>query len=654
MPPPFTNPSMGLNKVEPRSPDPEIYKRQVANMVRARVEFSREDSIAIRRKVTKWHDLYRGFIRQRVQPFRNQVHLPLLFTSIEAGVAIKHGLLTGQSPFVEFSPSGPEDAPAARRTTALIQQQFEDARVEAKSKTLLRMGDITGTAIFQWSWKFLKNQRPQRVPNPDDPTGMAFTVETTDIVDFDGPWIETVDMLDFFPQPGKNTMQDMEWAVRRYWIDFDDIVALERDGLFEPGTSDDLRQLQAPDITSADSDRMGVGSGLLTRTPDQLGRDKFSKPVEILEMHGVIPNELVPEDGIRNRLITVLNGVVTGRNVQNPMWSGGLPFGSYSPTKDPYSFWGIGKVEPNEKLQATASRIASQRLDAIDLMVDPMFAYNKLANVETRKLFVRSGGIVGGDGPPSEWLQPIIPDMRGLQQGLVEIESLWRWMQLGTAVSEDAIGGSSGSDRQTAREFLGKQENVQRRMVSEAMDAARNILMPLAEAFRAMNSQFLPFPKELRMLGQNAIIDPATGLPIPPDQSIGLQDVILRYDMRAASAMSLIGRSAKQQNMLLLLQALGGPLVNPMVNWQAFYRSLFIDFEKSNPDEFLLPMTPQQLKLIQMAGVMSSLPSPETASGGKAGGSNKVSGSGKGINSDILDQLIQPAASADVGALGAR
>ncbi|KKL15899.1 hypothetical protein LCGC14_2500960, partial [marine sediment metagenome] len=46
---------MGLNKVEQRSPDPEIYKRQVANMVRARVEFSREDSIAIRRKVTKWH-----------------------------------------------------------------------------------------------------------------------------------------------------------------------------------------------------------------------------------------------------------------------------------------------------------------------------------------------------------------------------------------------------------------------------------------------------------------------------------------------------------------------------------------------------------------------------------------------------------------------
>lgn len=223
-------------------------------------------------------------------------------------------------------------------------------------------------------------------------------------------------------------------------------------------------------------------------------------------------------------------------------------------------------------------------------------------------------------------------------------------MQFGLGTSEEAIGlsGPVGSDRQTAREFLGKMENVQRRMVREALHAASTILLPLAEAFRALDSQFLPFPKVLRMLGQNALIDPQTGAPIPPDQSITLQDVILRYDMRAASAASLIGRSAKQQNTTLLLQALGGPLQNPLINWQAFYRKVFRDFEENNPDEFIMPMTPEQMMLFRTAQMMAALPAQSSGNGKKA----SASGSPSAPNSDILDQMVQPGASAELGALG--
>lgn len=635
----------------PKSDDPGLYSKQVAKMVQDRWEAAREDSVTIRRNATRWYDLYRGYVRSRAQPFRNQVHLPLLFSSIEVGVAIKHGLLFGQVPAVEFLPSGPEDSPAARRATALNQQQFDDAKVEARTATILRMGDIAGTSCFQYSWKTIKNTRPRRQAMPNDTTGQMFAVVNDEIVDFDGPWVDPIDILDVAFAPGYPIISEMPWIIRRYWMDLDDIRKIAQPSMdmmtgefkppvFDPAAVEELSMTQFLDEAQSDLDsRRSAPGSLRYASPNLRPLDRYAKPVEILEMHGLIPEEMVPADGYRSRLITIGNGTVSLRNVQNPHWSGRLPFGVYSPTPDPYSIYGIGKVEPNDKLQATASRMASQRLDAIDLILDPVMAYNQLANVQTQKLYVKPGLAVGGDGPPSEWIQPITPDIRGLVQGLTEIESLWRWMQFGTGISEDAMGmqGGMGSDRQTAREFLGKMENTQRRMVRETLHAADNIILPLAEAFRAMDAQFLPFPKQLRMLGQSAIIDPVTGQMIPPDPAVNLQDIISRYDMRAASAVALIGKSTQQQNWATLLPVLGAPLQNPIINWQSVYRETFRRFDIQNVDDFVLPFSPEQMQMMAMAQMMAKSPTGEPGSG-KRGAPEE----GAGPQSDILDQMVEP------------
>lgn len=645
-------PSIGYGRVPVASSDPKSYAKQIVTMVRDRCEFSREESVSLRRSVSRWYDLYRGYVRARSQPFRNQVHLPLLFSAIESGIAIKHGLLTGQKPYVEFQPGGPEDSAAARRTTSLIQQQMDDSESEKKLKILMRMGDITGIAPYTWSWRYLKNRRPQRMPDPMDPTGMAYQVINQDIIDFDGPWWEPVDVLDWYPEPGKPDIRTMGWCIRRFWMDLDDVQALMQSGVYDTSAWDEVSMAQMSDETSTEfENRRAAPGGLRWSMPNVQQLDRYAKPVEVLELYGNVPSELVPEDGFRNRLITVANGVALLRNVPNPIWANGLPFGVYTPTEDPYMVYGIGKVEPNDKLQATASRFASQKLDAMDFAIDPMFAYNQLANVQTGKLYARPGGLVGGDGPPGEWIQPITTDLRGLQQCMAEIEQLWRWMQFGTGITEEAIGMSGGgSDRQTAREFLGKMENVQRRIVSETLDCARQVLLPLADAFRAMNSQFLPFPKMVRMLGESATIDPATGMPIAIDQSVTLQDVIAHYDMRPASATSLIGRSAKQQNFMLLLQSIAAvqPLTM-MTNWQTVGREMWRVFEYNNAEEFLIPMNPQQQLMIQMAQMMSGQAPPssqgdESGQGGAPGSPTEANAPG-----DVMDQAMRPEGAYNLG-----
>jgi len=632
----------------PASPDPLIYSRQVSKMVQERWEYSREESIGIRRSANRWYDLYRGYIRTRSQPFRNQVHLPLLFSAIEVGIAIKHGLIFGQKPFVEFLPGGPEDAAPARRVTSLVQQQMDDARVESKCATIMRMGDITGTGVYQHSWKTSGDIRPRRVPLPTDPTGQLFAIINEKIIDFDGPWIDPIDLLDWSPAPGFATIDDMPWCIRRYWMDYDDIVriAYPQDGsqpIFDGQAVEELRNTQMGQDATTDMDGRRYAPGTIRYSmPNMSPLDRYSKPVEILEMHGMIPDELTPSDGQRSRLITIANNNIVLRNVQNPHWTGRLPFGVYTPTPDPYSIYGIGKVEPNDKLQATASRIASQRLDATDLILDPVFVYNQLANVQTQKLYAKPGTSIGADGPPNQAIMPLTPDIRGLIQGITEIESLWRWMQFGTGVSEEAIGmPGGGSDRQTAREFLGRMENVQRRMVREALQACDTIILPMAEAFRAMNAQFMTPIKQIRMLGQSAIMDPVTGQMIPPDQSVSLQDVVLKYDMRAASATSLIGKGAQQQNWTVLLQAISAPPMNPVVNWQSVYRKLFKVFDEQNPDDYLMPMDPATMQTMMLANMMSQTKTNEPSSG------KSESPEQSNTQSDLLDQMVQPGGTSD-------
>lgn len=640
-------------KIEERSPDPKIYSKQIVNLVTQRRQLSQDDSISLRRRLPKWYEQYRGFRKHRAQPFRNQVHVPLTFATIESDVAVKASLIAGQRPYVEFMPSGPEDSPGSRRTTSLVDQQFVNARFYPKLLDLLRAADIGGTSVVQWFWRKDINTRQQRVPVPDPQTGQVVPqVILGEFTDFDGPDFEVIDLLDFYPEPGKVKMAEMRWVIRRYFLDFDEIVRMAQPGpdgeppVFDPEAVEELRDFPINDASSQQLEERRIQPGALFTAQNKPDRfDKFSKPVEMVEMHGVFPDELVPDDNFNNRLVTIANESVQLRNVSNPIWAEGFSFASYSPIPDPFSFYGIGKVEPSERLQATASRITSQKLDALDILVDPHFIYNRQANVDTRKLYSRAGGLTPADGPPAEAVQALVPDMRGVDKAIIEVENLWRWMQISSGVLEDTvIGLGGGSDRQTAREFLGRAESSQRRLVFETLMCVDQFVEPLAQAFRELNAQFMDFPTKVRMIGQNAIIDPETGAPIQDDPFATLQDVILKYDMKAQATTSLVGKGAKQQNDILMVQTAAATPIGIITNWVNAARKLYGDFDWP-VDDLILPVNEQQMAVALAAQAMV-----QQASAQKAGENTQTSGSGggttksapSGLNKDILSQFISP------------
>jgi hypothetical protein len=332
-------------------------------------------------------------------------------------------------------------------------------------------------------------------------------------------------------------------------------------------------------------------------------KERFSKPVEIWEMHGLVPDEFAP-DGIRNRCIAIGNRRVVLKNREGPMMNQAKPFLAYSPMPDPYSFDGIGKAEIAYGPQVTVNRLANQKLDALDLLIDPMYVASNTANITQQSLFSRAGRVLMVDGDAGESkIRALSPDMRGLQAAYAEMSQLYGFMQLGTG-DNDIVMGQGGSSRETARGFLGRQENVLTRLSMEAKLAEEQFIEPLANAFRQLDRQFLPLPYERKILGSIATINPITGLPYTPERlSVDDDDLSPDYRARAVGASQMLGRSIRQQNYMGLLQMMSSnPAMMQLVNWANFARQGFELFDFKNVNELLVSRVPMVNQVAQDTG----------------------------------------------------
>lgn len=347
---------------------------------------------------------------------------------------------------------------------------------------------------------------------------------------------------------------------------------------------------------------------------DQDGRNRepYSRPVEILNMIGTIPSELVPQGEERgegqfqmvHRILTVANRRYLLRNRPNPFWNGKKNILAYSPMPDPHYFYAPGKAEIAKKLQIIANRFTNQQLDALDIFIDPAFFYNSNSQLNTRNLLMRPGKFIPMDGDPSANIMPVVPNLQGVQLGGQMTEMVWRWMQQGSGIVEDTVMGGGQGSRQTAREFVGRSEAVSTRLALESRLFEEDFLEPLADAFVDMNRQFLEMPKMVSILGKNAQVDPVTGQPIPEQgrEPIDGYDLVPNYDAHAVGATTQLNKSQRRQDTAFLIQAMSAnPITASAINWINFFKDVLRLFDYDNINE-IINSDAQMQKVLQLAG----------------------------------------------------
>ncbi len=567
------------------------FRDQIVNVVVSRKELSESYFSPVRARLPRLYDLWRGYYTGKYSPHRNNVHIPLIFSTIWSDVARKVAASYNLWPVVRFMGFGPNDEPIARKQEALVAAQMKDYRAFEKEMVNFLTADLFGTSITQLGWNKREEDAIVVDATASPITGeMIRQVRKTRIVTFDGPDVENVDRLDFFPQPGFRDIESMGWVIRRYFLELDDIRALVEAGMFDPGEAARLeREGNGP--PPAVNESFGVAQYMGRTAMDENSArmmDKYFRPVELLEMWGYIPSELA-SDGDRNRVITVANGKFLLRNKPNPYWHRRKPFHAFSPTPDPVYFDAPGKAEIAEKLQIVANRFVNQTLDATDIVIDPMHFFDRNAGLKTRGLYARPGRFIPVDGNPNERIMPYAPDLRGVQLGSAKTQEMWQFMQMGTGIVDDAVMGLTGSDRQTAREFVGRREAAGTRLMLESRIYEECYLEPLANRIVALNKQFLTKPVEVLMLGESATMDPVTGMPIPTGREwVSNLDMLPNYTARAYGASTALSRGERKANLLQLAQTIM-PVAGQMgaMNMMNFFRQMLREFEIPNINEIM-------------------------------------------------------------------
>lgn len=577
--------------------------QRVIELVDSRRQESLRYNTALFSKIQSFYDTYRGVWSGRQSQFRNQITIPFTFAMIQSDVARKVQTSFGAWPIVGFEGYAPEDAGSAKKAEVLVSAQMKDSDSVIRAVDFFLQADICGTAVARYGWK--KTIRKNRVVQYEEVApGFEVPVQRDyDAEIFNGPTWETIDRLDFWQQPARKRIDDMAWVIHRYWADWDDLMedSEQENSYFDRNA---VRMLKDYPMTGGGHAEYTQRRVTYRNEYDYQARsrERFAKPVEIWEMHGLVPSEFA-HNGIRHRCIAVANERVVLKNREGPMPNQQKPFLSCSPMSDPYGFDGISKAEVAFGPQRTADRLNNQKLDGVDLLLDNQWVVSNTANINTQNLFSRTGRVILVDGPADDTnIRPLSPDMRNVQLGNQEIAQLFGFMQLGTGETESLMGMSGGS-RETARGFLGRQENALTRLALESLVIEQGFVEPLANGFWGLDRRLLPRPYT-KMLGSMAVINPITGLPYQERVTVDEDDLASDYKARAVGASQMLGRSIRQQNYIALLQVLSAnPAILQLVNWSAFVRQGFELFDFPNVNDFLVQQVPMINQVAQETGM---------------------------------------------------
>jgi len=541
----------------------------IIDLVVSRYKGSANHHQAFYEKIKRYYDLFRGVTSTRHQDHRNNIHVPFALSVLESDVSRKVQALFGAWPPVIFAGYSKDDAGHAKRNTTLIAAQMRDARFFEKFTDFFTNADIYGTAFARVGWT--TKVELERYREPNEVLGLE-EIKTRDLITFDGPDLEVLDILDCFPQPNAKTIEDSAYFIFRYHLDLDELERRAMLGIYDMRG---IRDLRANFGTDAQQQIISGREPLYRSMRDYEARqsERFAKPVEVIEYWGVVPNEFA-SDKIVNRVISVANGRILLRNRPFPFWIKDKPFFAYSPIRDPHYLFGIGKIEPIAKLNMTANKLASQKLDALEIFIDPVFLATADSGLDKQNLFMRAGRVFTADSISvgEDKVRALFPDLRGIQGSYTEIEQLWRWSQQATGIIEDTIMGGKGQSRETATSVQARLEGVANRLILEIMLAERTVVEPVADYMRALNRQFLKLPKLVRMLGSDAEVDPLSGFKLPQEPTeISHEDVNMDYRARATGATNLLSKAMRRQDVLALSGLVGQiPGAIQAINWVGY------------------------------------------------------------------------------------
>lgn len=548
--------------------------------------------------------LWKSYRNNRLYEWQSNVFLPYAFSLIETVLPREVEYLWRGDSLVKAFPREPNDIEYEGVVNDLIQYQTD---TQIKNLFLefvehLKQTLIYGTAIGMLTWD-VENNRP----------------------DF-----FSMDILDFYGQPYKKYIEDMDILFRVYDKNVDELYNKQKMGI---GYKNIEKLFDKKNVAASEESKK--------RKLETTGQSQASEPRRptalIHEYWGKFPvQETIDLDSGLNTtryeemVVMVANGDTLIRMMPNPYRSvknpkGFKPFIVGKNYIDVGEFYALGELDSIKDLQHESNELENQSLDNIKLIMNRMWKVSTNAGVDLSTLTSIPGGVVIAN----DINQVTQMDHNDIPQSSLEAKStLERIMDKASGVSDYSRGGNAPGMTDTVGGISSLVEEANMRFSLKIKILQQTTIKQFAEKLFMLDQLFI----------KNAI------LPIRLSNNEGYKWLEINqdnlqgmYDFKPVGISMIGNRIARQNTLNRMLEVLAKAPPIPSLIRQMLAEAEFTNIEEIMAEMYKLwgipnPALPQEDPML--AGSGSIPPSPVQPAVGNAAGA--------GINPQTLQPTMPP------------
>lgn len=337
-------------------------------------------------KLLRYYFLYRNVQEESEWPFRNNIVVPVVFSTIETLIP----RIVLNQPKIVALPREKGDDKFIEPAKTLIDYRWEQMEVFTELIDLFKQCFIYGTSPIKGRW--IKEKR--KVPRRNAFGKLIFGKYKTITESY--PEFETVDEFSFFIDPDASTIKKAKYVIHKIYLTEEELKE-NREGVYK-----NLQCVEGKKITedNYNGERWRIHDlgnkqrGRIITSEGGVGSGQAAEPEKLVEISECYfrSSKKYP----LGRLIVLANDNVVIRDDYNPYWylDGEFPFIEVKDQPVPKEYWAIGEVEPIEGLQYERNHIRNRRMDSSESSMNKMWRVDPNSEVDENELVWQPSGII--------------------------------------------------------------------------------------------------------------------------------------------------------------------------------------------------------------------------------------------------------------------
>ena len=445
-------------------------------------------------------ELYRTFIDKNNYPHGARVFDPRVFRVIETITP----RMVANEPAGSFYPREEGDNATTEILNALIKYDWRRAEMFPKLVNFVKSMLIFGTSFGRVFWDFREKEKTVMVPKKINGR-LIWSPKNSKkkmVTEFDGPNFEVLNIYDCFPDPNSTSLANMRWFIYRSFKTLEELK-----GENETRGIEYWKNLDVLETAMADKKEGKAGSGKVTSDMQYREHRRMMLSTE----------ELTGQDSSNPDLVILRRFTKDGwcdyvpeydviiREVENPYFSGEIPIVYGVDYPYPGELYGMGEIEPVDRIQRAINAVLNQRLDNVQLTLNQMWKVKKGGGVDLHTLVSSPGNVVFTNDMNA--VEPIqIPDVTG-STFVDTMNYLTSALQNGTGITDYTVGVNNNvnvaNKTATGTRLIQQEANAQFKLKIQLFN--HMVVERIANQWKDLRVQYTTEAQKLRIVGASDV-----------------------------------------------------------------------------------------------------------------------------------------------------